>query len=113
MANKMKNIVLIMLLSGMVSGQFSCTMKARAKISAGDEDTQGETFLISSKQLEITVDSTFPRVIQYVWKENGAVLYGQPDKLTQIKINGELETPKMRCSLTSDTAKYELACKSW
>jgi endo-alpha-N-acetylgalactosaminidase len=112
MANKMKNIVLIMLLGGIVSGQFACTMKARAKISAGGKDTQGKTFSISSKQLEVTVDGTFPRVIQYVWKENGAVLYGQPDKLTQIKINGELETPKVRCSLTSDTAKYELACKS-
>lgn len=63
---------------------------------------------IESSKLRVTVDDSFPRIIQYQWLANGAVIYGQEDTLTTVKINGTEYTPAVTSSKTEDTITYNL-----
>ena len=101
-----KKIAVLLLLAVLLIG---CVGQRDASVGFEGKDA---VTIIESDVLSVLLDDTFPRVIQYVWKENGAVLYGQPDKLTQITINGESETPEVKFSQKADTAKYELTCES-
>jgi endo-alpha-N-acetylgalactosaminidase len=67
---------------------------------------------IESPQLAVSVDSKFPRVVRYIHKPSGAVLYGQDDTLSEVKINGQTETHRVSFSSTTDTAYYELTFPS-
>ncbi|MCR8644547.1 endo-alpha-N-acetylgalactosaminidase family protein [Paenibacillus sp. N1-5-1-14] len=70
------------------------------------------TQTIESTDLTVTLDDTFPKVVQYQWKANNALLYGQEDALTQVKINGTLYTPTVTFSKTANTATYILNISS-
>lgn len=64
---------------------------------------------ISSSQLTVQVDDQFPRIVQYSWNANGAVLYGQEDALTQVKVNGTTYTPNVTFAKPNgSTAQYTL-----
>lgn len=63
---------------------------------------------IESKTLKVSVDSSFPRITQYNWITNGAIFYGQENKLSQVMINGKLYTPKSSFSLLKNEANYTL-----
>ena len=53
---------------------------------------------ISSPALKVRVDTAFPRVVDYQWKANGAILCGQEEALHEVAINGTNYTPKVRFS---------------
>ncbi|MEN8127635.1 MAG: endo-alpha-N-acetylgalactosaminidase family protein [Planctomycetota bacterium] len=98
--------LLLTVLSAGCSGRNSIfNHKANSSLSVKVE-------LLESDVLGVQVDTAFPRVIQYTWKETGALLYGQTDTLNQIVINGKPETPDVDFSLRSNAAKYELTCDS-
>ena len=78
---------------------------AKDKIFSADK-TGIET--IESKTLKVTLDNSFPRIIQYNWIANGAVFYGQEDQLSQVMINGKPYTPKTSFSLLKNEANYTL-----
>ena len=63
---------------------------------------------ISSKVLKVTLDPTFPRIVQYNWLATADVIYGQEDKLSQILINGKAYTPEISFSKTKNSAQYVL-----
>lgn len=71
-----------------------------------------DEFIISSDELNVTLDSEFPRVIEYEWLKNGAKLYGQSEKITKVKINGEEYTPDVMVSKKKNHAEYTLNFKS-
>ena len=37
---------------------------------------------LESKTLRISLDTSFPRIIQYNWISSGTIFYGQEDKLS-------------------------------
>ncbi len=55
----------------------------------------GETYVLKSKELEVTVDAAFPRVISYTHLESGAVINGQIEEVSTILINGESFIPEV------------------
>lgn len=63
---------------------------------------------IESKTLRVSLDTSFPRITQYNWIANETVFYGQEDKLSQVKINGKLYSPKTTFSLAKNVANYTL-----
>jgi endo-alpha-N-acetylgalactosaminidase len=63
---------------------------------------------IESKTLRLSLDASFPRITQYIWLANGAVFYGQEDKLSEVMLNGKLYTPKISFSYSKNEAKYRL-----
>jgi endo-alpha-N-acetylgalactosaminidase len=63
---------------------------------------------LESKTLRVSLDTSFPRIIQYDWIANGTVFYGQEDKLSQVKINGKLYTSKSTFSLLKNKTNYIL-----
>jgi hypothetical protein len=69
---------------------------------------------IQSTKLSVTVDDSFPRIIQYKWLGEGAsqnaVFYGNEDSLSQVKINGIAYTPTVTSVTTGDTT---YPCPSW
>jgi endo-alpha-N-acetylgalactosaminidase len=83
-----------------------------AKVSAagiiGSDNQAKEVFSIQSKVLKITLDKSFPSIIDYNWISNGNTFFGQEDKLSQVKINGELYTPEVSITNTRTSADYHL-----
>ncbi|WP_171646162.1 endo-alpha-N-acetylgalactosaminidase family protein [Paenibacillus phytorum] len=71
---------------------------------------------IQSTKLSVTVDDSFPRIIQYQWLGEGAsqnaVFYGNEDTLSQVKINGTTYTPAVTSVITGDTITYTLNISS-
>lgn len=64
--------------------------------------------VLSSDKLSATVDSAFPRVIEYRWKSGDQLLHGTPVPLTQIAINGTNYTPKVTFATKGPAATYTL-----
>ena len=78
-------------------------------ISAAAHDADaGETVTIKSDKLRVELASEFPRVVSYAWIENGAVIHGQEDALSQIALNGTNYTPRVSVSTRGDSAVYRL-----
>lgn len=65
--------------------------------------------IISSTDMEVYVDRDFPRVIKYV--KNGKVIYGQEEKINNIKINGNEYTPKVTSEVSKEKISYFLDIK--
>ena len=51
------------------------------------------TDMIASNQVTAEIDKEFPRVKQYTWKANGAVIQGQINGANEVKINGVSSFP--------------------
>ena len=62
-------------------------------VSAVNAD--GGIYVLKSGDLEVVVDSAFPRVVSYKHLESGAVINGQPGSASELKINGEIFTPEV------------------
>ncbi len=71
-------------------------------VGAGFGDT------ISSNALEVSVSSEFPQVEQYLYKANGAVIYGQEDALDTVVINGKAYQPEVKFRKSGSKARYAL-----
>ncbi len=67
---------------------------------------------IESSVMRVTIDDTFPRVLQYEWLANHAVMYGQEDALNQVMINGTSYTPTVTLSKMGSKASYALSIPS-
>lgn len=64
---------------------------------------------IRSEKMIVEIDETFPRVTGYTLSPSGAVLYGQEEVLSQIKINGDTYIPQVTFKkLSSNEACYNL-----
>ncbi|WP_240160038.1 endo-alpha-N-acetylgalactosaminidase family protein, partial [Paenibacillus aceris] len=64
---------------------------------------------LESSVMRVTIDDKFPRVLQYEWLANNAVMYGQEDELNQVVINGTSYTPTVTFSKTGSKASYALS----
>lgn len=76
-----------------------------------------KTNTISSADMEVTVDETFPRVVKYKMKKENLenkVFYGQQKLIRTIKINGEnirLKKSDVTSEINGDTINYILKVK--
>ncbi len=57
-----------------------------------------EKIKISSPDMEVLLDGSFPRVLGYTWREDSAKLYGQQEAYNYISINGNDYRPKVKIS---------------
>ncbi|WP_236284300.1 endo-alpha-N-acetylgalactosaminidase family protein [Paenibacillus allorhizoplanae] len=69
--------------------------------------TDSQSEFIASNVMRVEVDRNFPSVIQYQY--GNAVMYGQEDNLSQVKINGISYTPNVTFSKTDAKASYTLS----
>ena len=83
-------------------------VQVNASMNKGVEAEVNKTFTIGSKILKVTLDRSFPAIIEYTWLANGYTFFGQEDKLSHVKINGNLYTPKVSVSKTNNSAVYVL-----
>ncbi|WP_308638076.1 endo-alpha-N-acetylgalactosaminidase family protein [Paenibacillus silvisoli] len=60
---------------------------------------------LSSEQMEVDVDPSFPRVLQYRWKASGAVLHGQEDRLAFVELNGRRFAPSVAATVQAGGSK--------
>ncbi len=73
-----------------------------------DSADVNSSIAIESEVLRVMFDKSFPRIIHYEWKSSGDLLFGQEDKLTHLKINGELYSPKVTSTETENSINYIL-----
>ncbi|TCP22341.1 endo-alpha-N-acetylgalactosaminidase [Scopulibacillus darangshiensis] len=78
-------------------------------IGGGQAFAKENTVTITSEDLTVQVDKDFPRVIQYKWNKNGAILYGQDHKLSTVRINGEEYHPTVTSKTATDAVIYHLS----
>ena len=75
---------------------------------------EAKTDIISSEDMEVTVDKTFPRVVKYLMKKGNLkdkVFYGQPELIRTIKINGKdirLKKADVTSEINGNTISYIL-----
>jgi hypothetical protein len=68
-----------------------------------------EAVELESKTLKVTVDSEFPRIIQYKNKADGTTLDGQTEPVSTVELNGKAEPCGIRFKKRgADTAEYRL-----
>ncbi|MFT5790686.1 MAG: endo-alpha-N-acetylgalactosaminidase [Saprospiraceae bacterium] len=63
---------------------------------------------LNSNQLSVTVDETFPRIVNYQWNISGAVMSANENQLSTVLINGESYTPKVNAKTEKDKIFYTL-----
>jgi endo-alpha-N-acetylgalactosaminidase len=84
------------------------SVQTHANENKSFSDDKNPIQTIASKSLKVYLDSSFPRIIQYNWIANGAILNGQEDQLSQVLINGKLYSPKTTFSIAKNVANYVL-----
>ncbi|MFI1012260.1 endo-alpha-N-acetylgalactosaminidase family protein [Streptomyces sp. NPDC020965] len=81
---------------------------AVAAPSAAFAGTRAETVL-RSRDLDVRVDSGFPRIVSYTDRATGAVLHGQEDPVTSVRIDSVDRTPeKVTARARRDRVAYTL-----
>ncbi|MFI9200881.1 endo-alpha-N-acetylgalactosaminidase family protein [Streptomyces sp. NPDC053048] len=67
--------------------------------------------VLRSAELDVRVDTAFPRIVSYTDRATGAVLHGQEDPVTSLVVDGTEHTPQVTHSLSpaGDSARYVLA----
>ncbi|SDX97742.1 endo-alpha-N-acetylgalactosaminidase family protein [Paenibacillus sp. CF384] len=81
--------------------------------SVDDIDVAAPSWKLESDLLEVELDTSFPRVLQYRWKTNGAELFGQEDRLIYVDLNGERYIPAVYLeSKSQSVASYQLVFAS-
>ncbi|MEU5436951.1 endo-alpha-N-acetylgalactosaminidase family protein [Streptomyces sp. NPDC020719] len=65
--------------------------------------------VIRSHDLDVCVDTAFPRVISYTDRATGARLYGQEDPVHDVLIDGVAHTPQVTAHPARDHVTYTLA----
>jgi endo-alpha-N-acetylgalactosaminidase len=63
---------------------------------------------LNSNQLSVTVDETFPRIVNYQWNSSGEALSANENQLSTILINGESYTPKVSSKTENNKILYAL-----
>ncbi|MFT6126434.1 MAG: endo-alpha-N-acetylgalactosaminidase, partial [Flavobacteriaceae bacterium] len=63
---------------------------------------------LNSNQLSVTVDETFPRIVNYQWNTSGAVLSANDNQLSTLLINGESYAPKVSSNTEKNKILYTL-----
>jgi endo-alpha-N-acetylgalactosaminidase len=63
---------------------------------------------LNSSQLSVTVDETFPRIVNYQWNESGAVMSANENQLSTVLINDESYAPKVSASTENNKILYTL-----
>ncbi|HET6856336.1 MAG TPA: hypothetical protein VFH94_04475, partial [Streptomyces sp.] len=76
---------------------------ATAAPAAGDESR------LRSRELDVRVDSRFPRIVSYTDRSTGAILHAQEDQVTSVLIDGTARTPRVTARAHHDRAVYTLA----
>jgi len=77
-------------------------------VLAAENTEPADSITIENDSLSVRLDRQFPRVIEYQWKNNGQILYGQDELLTQVKINGVLYKPEVSYEQEADKVSYHL-----
>jgi len=95
--NLMKCIILMSLLFQMLTRQANASLEFK-----------NSSQFIESKVLKVSIDPSFPRIIQYTRIADGAVFFGQEDRLSQVLINDKYYSPKINFTKTGSTADYTL-----
>ena len=78
---------------------------------------ESKTDTISSEDMNVTIDTTFPRVVQYQMKKGSLkdkVFYGQPELIRSIKINGnniKVKKTDVTSEIKGNTVNYTLKVK--
>ena len=54
-----------------------------------------KTTKLNSNQLSVTVDETFPRIVNYQWNTSGAIISANENQVSTMLINGESYSPKV------------------
>lgn len=65
--------------------------------------------VIESELMKITLDSNFPRITQYEWKEDGKILVGEDEQLYIVEINGDKYVPKITSLFSENKATYKIS----
>ncbi|MEV6498830.1 endo-alpha-N-acetylgalactosaminidase family protein [Streptomyces prunicolor] len=68
----------------------------------------GGTVVLRSPELEVAVDTAFPRIVSYTDRESGAVIHGRAEPLTSLLVNGQTYTPEVTAAVGADRVEYEL-----
>ena len=61
---------------------------AAALAASAMGSVRAATAVLESPLLSVTVDSSFPRIVQYKWKAGGALIYGEESATTNVMLNG-------------------------
>ena len=64
---------------------------------------------IESDIMTVKLDNTFPRVIEYNWKDDGSRLIGQETRSNKVNLNGKNYTPEVDCVVEGNKATYTMA----
>ena len=67
-----------------------------------------KTTTLNSNQLRVTVDETFPRIVNYLWKTSGAIMSANENQLSNMLINGESYSPKVSSNTENNKIRYTL-----
>lgn len=67
-----------------------------------------KTTQLNSHQLRVTVDETFPRIVNYLWKTSGSLMSANESQLSTLLINGESYAPKVSSKIEKDKIFYTL-----
>jgi len=70
--------------------------------------TDATTAVISSDQMDVLVDTTFPDVLGYQWKADDGVLGGHAGATPQLELNGKAYTPAVTSRVSSDHVDYTM-----
>ncbi|WP_322390132.1 hypothetical protein, partial [Clostridium perfringens] len=63
---------------------------------------------IESDKIVVNLDNTFPRIIDYKWKDDNSTLIGQEDRYNKVEINNEKYSPKVACVVENNVANYTM-----
>jgi len=61
---------------------------------------------LNSNQLSVTVDETFPRIVNYQWNTSGDILSANENQLSSVLINGESYSPKVSAKIENNKIFY-------
>jgi endo-alpha-N-acetylgalactosaminidase len=103
------SVIMALLMSAQAVGSINETL---SKFTTPITSAASQSPSIESSVMRVTIDDTFPRVLQYEWLANNAVMYGQEDVLNQVMINGTSYTPTVTISKTGSKASYSLSIPS-
>ena len=59
--------------------------------------------------MTVKLDNTFPRVIEYNWKDDGSTLIGQETRSNKVNLNGKNYNPVVECVTEGNKATYTMA----
>ena len=65
--------------------------------------------VLRSHDLDVRVDTGFPRIVSYTDRGTGAVLYGQENPVTSVLIDSVARTPRVAARARRDRIAYTLA----